>query len=423
MLIQILAILHYASTLLFGILISAFFLGIKQNRKNTMHLLLFFGAEGIVNILCNIYLGEITTNHLYPLIVHLPLILFLCLYYGYSVLASCVSVFTAYLCCQISNWVGLFVLTVTESETGYYLARILTTVLVFALLCRYVCRVTEFVFAREKRDLLVIGVFPFVYYVYDYIVTKFSTLLYSDNKAVAEFMGFTFCLTYLIFLLVYFRQSEKQQEIRRYTDLIEMQLLSQQKEIEQVRSSRKAITILRHDMRHHLNVILAQLQNGNVKDTVEYIRQIEEACSDAQLTNYCKNEMLNTVLSIWQTRFAEQDLTLKCDISISHVFSCPDLALCTILSNALENAMNALMETDTPEEKWVRLKMFQKDGRLMIQMKNPCKQIPHFVDGIPISEKKEHGIGTRSMVYYVEKLHGQYNFSVQDHIFLLRIIL
>lgn len=423
MLIQVLSFLHQGSTLLFGILISAFFLGVKQSRKNTMHLLLFFGVDGLVNLLCNMYLGETTTSHIYPLIVHLPLILFLCLYYGYSLLASCVSVFTAYLCCQISNWMGLFILTVTESEKGYYLARILTTVLVFVILCRYVCPVTESVFVKEKRDLLVVGAFPFVYYVYDYIVTKFSSLLYSDNKAVAEFMGFTFCLAYLIFLLVYFRESEKQQEIRRYTDLMEMQLLSQQKEIEQVKSAQKAITILRHDMRHHLNVILAQLQGGNVEDAVDYIRQIGDACSGTELTDYCENEMLNAVLSIWQTRFTERGLTLKCDISVNHNLSCPDLALCTILSNALENAMNSLMETDVPEEKWVRLKMFQKDSRLMIQMENPCRQIPRFVDGIPISEKKDHGVGTKSMVYYVEKLHGQCNFSVQDHKFLLRIIL
>lgn len=423
MLIQVLAFLHQGSTLLFGILISAFFLGVKQNRKNTMHLLLFFAVAGIVNLLCNLYLGEITTSHIYPLIVHLPLILFLCLYYGYSLLASCVSVSTAYLCCQISNWVGLFVLTITGSEKDYYFARILTTVLVFVILCRNVCHVTESVFAKGKRDLLVIGAFPFVYYVYDYMVTKFSTLLYSDNKAVAEFMGFAFCLAYLIFLLVYFRESEKQQEIRRYKDLMEMQLLSQQKEIEQVRSAQKAMTILRHDMRHHLNVILTQLQNGNVEDAADYARQVTDACSDAELTDYCENEMLNAVLSIWQTRFEERGLTLNCDILIHHVLSCPDLALCTILSNALENAMNSLLETGAPEEKWVRLKMFQKDSRLMIQMENPCRQIPRFVDGIPISEKKDHGIGTRSMVYYVEKLHGQCKFSVQDHRFLLRIIL
>ena len=177
MLTLVLSLLHQGSTLLFGILISAFFLGVKQNRTNMMYLLLVFAAEGIANMICNLYLGEITTSQIYPLIVHLPLILFFCLYYGYSLLASCVSVFTAYLCCQISNWLGLFVLAITKSENGYYFVRILTTVIVFVMLQKYVCHVTESVFAREKRDLLLIGGFPFVYYVYEYTVTKFSHLL------------------------------------------------------------------------------------------------------------------------------------------------------------------------------------------------------------------------------------------------------
>lgn len=423
MLTSVLSLLHQGSTLLFGILISAFFLGVKQNRTNMMYLLLVFAAEGIANMICNLYLGEITTSQIYPLIVHLPLILFLCLYYGYSLLASCVSVFTAYLCCQISNWLGLFVLAITKSENGYYFVRILTTVIVFVMLQKYVCHVTESVFAREKRDLLLIGGFPFVYYVYDYTVTKFSHLLYSDNKAVAEFMGFAFCLAYLIFLLIYFREAEKQQAFQRSTDIMEMQLLSQQKEIEQVKASQEAMTILRHDMRHQLNMILAQLQSGNVTAAMDYISQIENSVSEAALTNYCENEMLNAVLSIWQMRFEKHGLTLKYDISIRQVLTCPELELCTILSNSLENAMNALMKENAPEEKWVNLKMFQRDDRLMIQMENPCYHPPRFVDGIPISDKKEHGIGTRSMVHYVEKLHGQCNFSVQEHKFLLRIIL
>ncbi|EKC47903.1 hypothetical protein LEA_19144, partial [human gut metagenome] len=38
-------------------------------------------------------------------------------------------------------------------------------------------------------------------------------------------------------------------------------------------------------------------------------------------------------------------------------------------------------------------------------------------------ERSGHGLGARSIVYYVEKLSGQYQFFMEDGDFVVRIIL
>ena len=84
--------------------------------------------------------------------------------------------------------------------------------------------------------------------------------------------------------------------------------------------------------------------------------------------------------------------------------------------------MHALEQMDT-EKKWTRLTISQKGKHLLLQIENPILQIPKFVDGIPVSDRKGHGIGVKSIVYYTEQLNGQYHFSISDHIFILRIII
>ncbi len=103
-----LAILHHALTLLFGVYLSAAFLGIRMNRKNVLILLGFSSAVGVVYVLTFIFFGDIFTTQVYPLIVHLPLILFLTLFYKYTALRSTLSVLTAYLCGQIIQWATLY---------------------------------------------------------------------------------------------------------------------------------------------------------------------------------------------------------------------------------------------------------------------------------------------------------------------------
>ena len=83
MFLQILSFLHNLTTMLFGIFISAFFLGLRHNSKNICTLLLFSCFEGALYICVSLLLGADTADRLYALIIHLPLILFLILYYKY----------------------------------------------------------------------------------------------------------------------------------------------------------------------------------------------------------------------------------------------------------------------------------------------------------------------------------------------------
>ena len=420
MLVQILSGVHNLTTMLYGIYISAFFLGVKQNRRNIGTLFLFSCGEVLLYFVVSFLYGSLFAKELYPFVIHLPLALFLVLYYHYPLISSLTSVFSAYLSCQISTWVGLFVLDITSQMWCYYLVRIITTVLVFVILSRFVCRTTAAIFSKDKRELCIIGFLPLVYYIFDYATTKFSNLLYSGNKAVVEFMGFAFCIAYLIFLLVYFKEFEQKQEIRQYSDLMEIQLMSIQKEIDQVRNSRQELSILRHDMRHHLNMIQTFLQN-DPEQAQKYIQEINDAYDDTVITTYSKNDTLNSVISIYQTRFTEKNLRLECNVRTQAELPCPDIAICTILSNALENAMHAL-EQSSADDGWAKLTITQKNHQLLLEIENPVEQIPKFVDGIPASTRKGHGIGVKSIVYYVEQLHGQYHFSVSDHMFILRII-
>ena len=237
MLLQILTYTHRLTTMLFGIFLSAFFLGVKQNKKNVCILLGGGAVSGLFFLICNTVFGSLFTEAVYPIFVHLPLFLLLVFYYRFRWLPSIISIMTAYLCCQFSNWAGIFALSLSGLDWVYYLVRIIVTVAVFAFLSRYLCQTTALLLAKSNRELYILGAMPFVYYVFDYSTTKFSMLLYSGNKVVVEFLAFAMCISYVIFLFVYFQEYELKNSAEQYGQLTNMQLNSLHSEIEQVRSS------------------------------------------------------------------------------------------------------------------------------------------------------------------------------------------
>ena len=419
---SVLELLHHAVTLLFGVYMSAAFLGIRMSRKNIAILCEFSAAVGAVSTLVFVSFGADFTTQVYPLIIHLPLILFLTFFYKYTPLCSTLSVLTAYLCCQISKWVGLAVLSITDAEWVYYSVRIVTTIVVFAVLIRYVSNATAQLIQKSREALLIFAILPFTYYFFDYATGVYTELIYSGEKVVSEFLGFALSIAYLLFLLVYFKQYEEKRETEQRSHILEMQREQYKREIEAQKRSANALSLLRHDMRHFCVAISTYIDSGEYDKAKEYISGIISYVDRTATHKFCKNEIVNMILSSYENVMEENRIDFKTSICIPERLPVSDVDLTSILSNALENAIHAVLPLEV-EKRHITLHLRMDDGKLLISLKNTFAEKPVLTDGIPHSSKEGHGFGTQSIRYVTEKLKGNCQFSVKDDWFILRIVL
>ena len=93
-----------------------------------------------------------------------------------------------------------------------------------------------------------------------------------------------------------------------------------------------------------------------------------------------------------------------------------------ILSNALENAIHATVSL-APENRRIILNFYRNNDKLLLSIKNTFAKAPVFVDGMPQTTAAGHGLGTKSIHYITEKLHGNCQFFVSGEYFVLQIIL
>ena len=422
MLESILAVLHNATTLLFGVYISAAFLGVRMNRHNVFTLLIFSGAVGIIYIAAYLGLGTEGTEKIYPLIIHLPLVLFLSRYYKYKPALSVLSVLTAYLCCQISKWVGLVAYAAMPQMWIYYAVRITVTVITFIILIRFVSDATAQLLQKPTRSLLILGLMPLVYYVFDYITGVYTTLLYSGREVVTEFLGFVLCIAYILFLFMYFKQYEEKREAELRNQLMEMKRTQSEKEIEAIKRSQYEISILRHDMRHFLTNISGYIENGETEKAQEFIREVITATDNTATQCYSKNEVVNLILSSYEEKIKACGIEFKYSVQIPEELPYSEVDLTAILSNALENAIHAVKKLP-PEKRYIELDLRMKENKLLISIKNTFAEAPELRDGLPVAKEEGHGFGSQSIRYVAEKLHGNCQFSVVDDRFVLRVVL
>lgn len=419
---SVLELLHYGIILIFGIYLSAAFLGIQMNRKNGLILLAFSAVEGMINTIAFAWYGLKFTEHVYPIIIHLPLMLFLIFFYKYKVIPTVLSVFMAYLCCQISNWVGVLFLYITSMDWVYYSVRIIVDVLILILLIRFVSVAVAQLLQKPTKDIMIFGLIPFVYYIYDYAVTVYTKLLYSGREVITEFLGFMLCIFYMLFLFIYFKQYEEKKEIEQRNKIMELQRVQSEKEVEMMKRSEYEIFILRHDMRHFLNDIAGFVESGEKSRALAYIHEIIDDVDKTATKKYCSNKIVNMILSSYENTMKENKIDFSYYIQIPKELRFLDSDISSLLSNGIENAVRATASLEENQRK-IRLDLYTNNGKLLISIKNTYREKPDMVDGLPKAKESGHGFGTQSICYVTEKLKGNCQFTADEEYFVLRIVL
>lgn len=365
------------------------------------------------------FYGTAATKELYPLLTHLPLILLLVMLYKKSLLTAVVSVFSAYLCCQIPWWCAFFIDIFFSNKIIYTIIYVLSAITVLIIIFYYASDTIRLFITISKKNALLTGAVPFLYYVFDYISTVYTNWLYLGNIAIVQFMPFVTACFYLIFIIIYYKELSSKEEAKHQANILELQLQYASASLEQMRRLQENTITYRHDMRHHLNYIQALTSSGSYEKIRAYITSLQSDIDDITPTKYCQNELINLILSTYVLKAGKQ-YTLDIQANVPDNITISDTHLCVLLSNALENALNSTAKT-TDKNIYIRLTM--RRSTLMLQISNPfCGDII-WKNSLPVSTKTNHGYGTRSIAAIVDSYNGQYEFSADNHIFTLRILL
>ncbi len=412
---------HSAMLLLFGVYLSVSFAGAVFGRRTHFWCFAVAVCSGALQLAGYLLLGETAVWNLYPVITHLPLLCMMVFALRRKWLPSLCSICTAYLFCQPAKWFGVLVRSLTESDVPEYLVRICVLAVTAGLILRYVSPCLAEIFGKATKTVLIFGITPAVYYVFDYMSGVYTDFWQKHDRVTLEFLPFFLSIIFLIFCVVYYREYERKADIERKEQIIRLTVEEQAKELKAMERSNLEVRILRHDLRLFLNNLSVCIENGDLENARRLVSGYADRVDAAAVIRYCTNATLNYVLSSFHERCCAQRVDFRCRVALEELH-CDEVMFSTILSNALDNALNA--QTELPEaQRYISLMLKTSDGKLLLSVKNPCAHRPVLQDGMPVASQEGHGYGTKSIVYLTQKLGGNCQFLFQNGVFVLQIIL
>jgi hypothetical protein len=420
MAVTVIGLIRFGFSLIFGLMVSVLLAGIESTRKNRLIIGFICVCFLFVQLVSWWFLGIDMTSKLYPLIIHLPIIIILSLYFKCPWHISAISVLTGYLCCQVPRWIGFLAGAAFGSKIADHTFYIAAVFLSYYLLKKYVIGSVRQLMVKSPKSCLLLGGVPFFYYAFDYFTTIYTDVLYSGAEWAVQFMPSIISIFYFVFVILYYIETQKQADFQRERDMLDTQLRQAQREFESLKQLQQNAAAYRHDMRHHLALLQGLAANGLINEINEYLQTAQSGMDAITPIRYCENETVNLILSSFAAKARQAEITLEIDVRLPDLLVFSDTELCSLLSNAMENAIKAAQGIADSSKRIIRLRMYSKNNKLCIDLRNSYQTEPVFHQGLPVSKEQGHGYGTKSMAHIVENNKGIYKFSVKDGWFIFQ---
>lgn len=411
---------RYFIALLFGAAVAVSFAGMARTRKNHLAFGCFIVILFVLQIVCLRTWGMAVTLKVYPLLSHLPVVVFIAVYLKRSWLISLTSMFVSFLCCQPPRWIGTVAGEAFGSASMNHVGYIATAFLMYYFLQKYAVKSVQHLMERSVKSCLLFGAMPAFYYLFDYAATVYTDFMYSGSQVAVQFMPFVTSAFYFVFVLLYYNETQKQVCIQRERDMLETQFRQAQTEFASLRQMQQNAAAYRHDMRHHFALLQGLASKEQIEEIKEYLRTAQSDLDAITPIRFCENETVNLILSAFAVKAKQSGILLTIDAKQLNSLNFSDTELCSLLSNALENAIQASENISDSKERYIKLRVYSKNNKLCIDIRNSYQTEPIFHQGFPVSKEQGHGFGTKSMAHIVEKHGGVFQFSVKDGWFIFQ---
>ena len=211
----------------------------------------------------------------------------------------------------------------------------------------------------------------------------------------------------------------------------EAQILRQQSigQVELYNSMRENYNIQRQRTHEYKNQIVCMdmlMKKKDYSKLEDYIGNISDKL-DAQLDMVdTNNDVVNAILNAKYYEAIKNDVLFVLKINDLSDIKVSDEDIVTILSNLLDNAIEAAKQCDVGK-RTVKIKLLSEDDVLSIAVTNAYKTEPMLTEDGYIrttkNNKEEHGWGIRNIVATLEKYNAEYIIDYKNGEFIFSIIM
>lgn len=200
--------------------------------------------------------------------------------------------------------------------------------------------------------------------------------------------------------------------------LMEKQVEQQVEHYKKINKLTDDLREFRHDYKNHMICLQSLLNNKQYDEALSYVKSITNQEILDSNKFFSGNQIADAILTDKNELAKKNNCKIIFDGSVSDEISVSNL--CTILSNALDNSIEACSKIDSDETQIIDVKCVASELIQIIRISNPNLD-NNAVTETSKADRKNHGFGLSNIRRTVERMDGQMIISSQYPTFVLEI--
>ena len=228
-------------------------------------------------------------------------------------------------------------------------------------------------------------------------------------------MLFMYFLGLASLFCILFSYKKLQQIFRLSTEisLLEQQEHSLNQYVEEAKTRYDETKSFRHDIRNHIAVVKKLLQGGKLEEAVSYIEDMDDMAEKMSFPCSTNNPVVDILVGNKLGIAKSMGIDVDCSLLLPYPCSLRDIDICIVLSNALDNAIQAVKKLGAGTEKYIRVSGRIQGDFLMMEIENSFHGKGAFKKGTGLSNVKK----------VAEKYGGAMSIEIQENVFALHVLL
>lgn len=305
---------------------------------------------------------------------------------------------------------------------GNYIVMFISRLIIYPalefLIVKYLRTPYHLLQQQLKKGWLTFSIMAVLFYITMLLVTYYPNII-LDRPQYYPYLIMILILVPVMYITVFkvlwtqlklFRAAEENR-------ILALQMKMVQERLSSGSETEHRLKLLRHDMKHKMLLLGDYIKNKKLDEAETYINSLINDIDKNTLKNYCDNNSVNVVLSYYNRIADEKSIKFETNIRLPESLPISETDLAVVLSNGLENSINALESCDY---KRIIIEGFLDNGKIYLEIKNPFNGNILFDDNLPKSDKENHGYGTKSMATIIENNAGIYSFTIEGGFFVFR---
>ncbi len=248
--------------------------------------------------------------------------------------------------------------------------------------------------------------------------TPFSTSMGNHSYYVRSLINFIILgLLYAMVLQI--------QDFQSRSELASLQMIAalQHQQFEKSRDIQEVLNHKYHDFKHQISVLRRQT---DPEQHNAYFDNLERTLHEYENQFNTGNTTVDAVIQEKATLCLHHNIEFTC-VADGHALSQFDVMdVCTLLGNALDNAIEAEQHIDDTSKRFIHIVIKQHQQFVHIRVENYIEQPVPITSKLPATTKTDihyHGFGLKSMQRVARSYHGDIVISQSTNTFVLKILL